>query len=88
MVKLTAVASFECCRAVDECLFDIINKQDLDSIYEELKMWHGQWKRVSLWVTLHLKEDITEPQLQPEPIAQASTTRCKSLNLGYVKRVC
>jgi hypothetical protein len=54
VVKLEAVASFERCRAVDECPFDLQNQHDIVRIYEMLRMWHKQNKRVSVQVTLYL----------------------------------
>jgi hypothetical protein len=71
VVKLEAVASFERCRAVDECPFDLQNQQDIVHIHEMLRMWYKQNKRVSVWVTLYLREDIAEPQSQPDSSARA-----------------
>jgi hypothetical protein len=70
-VKLKAVVSYERCRAVDECPFDLQDQQDIRSVQEVLRMWHKQHKRVSLRVTLYLKEDIIEPQPQPDSSARA-----------------
>jgi hypothetical protein len=71
VVKLEAVASYERCRAVDECPFDLQDQQDIRSVQEVLRMWHKQHKRVSLQVTLYLKEGIIEPQPQLDSSARA-----------------
>ena len=64
VIRLEAVASFERCRAIDECPFDLQDQQDITRLHEVLRMWHARRKRVSVRITLYLKEDI--PQLQPQ----------------------
>jgi hypothetical protein len=71
VVKLEAVASFERCRAVDECPFDLQDQGDIVRVHEVLRMWYKQRKRVSVRITLYLKEDIAEPQSQPDSSARA-----------------
>ncbi|KAI9768075.1 MAG: hypothetical protein M1840_005109 [Geoglossum simile] len=66
MVKIKAIASYERCRVLDECPFELRHQQDFLDALEVLKMWYAQHKRVSLHITLFLKEAITEPQSQAE----------------------
>ena len=62
MVKLEAIASYERCRALDECPFELQHQHDFQDALEVLRMWYAQHKRVSLRITLFLKEAIPEPQ--------------------------
>jgi hypothetical protein len=64
VVKIEAIASYERCRTVDECPFDLQGQGDIIRIHEVLRMWYKQRKRISVRVMLYLKEDIAEPQSQ------------------------
>ncbi|KAI9765482.1 MAG: hypothetical protein M1840_007308 [Geoglossum simile] len=65
VIKLEAIASYERCRTLDECPFELQNHRDIYDALEILRRWNQQRKRVSLRVILHLKEAIVIPQLQP-----------------------
>jgi hypothetical protein len=71
VVKIEAIASFERCRAVDECPFDLQGQGDIVRIHEVLRMWYKQRKRISVRVMLCLKEDIVEPQSRPDSSTRA-----------------
>ncbi|KAI9765687.1 MAG: hypothetical protein M1840_007245 [Geoglossum simile] len=66
VIRLQAVASYERCRALDECPVKLRSQRDIYDATEILRIWHNQRKRVSLWVTLYLKEAIAIPQSQPD----------------------
>ncbi|KAI9860125.1 MAG: hypothetical protein M1813_006235 [Trichoglossum hirsutum] len=75
VVRLEAVASYERCRALDECPLELQSQQNFLDALEILKMWHEQHKRVSLYVTLYLKEAITEPQSQASSSSRTTSSR-------------
>lgn len=75
VVRLEAVASYERCRALDECPFELQSQRDILNALEMLKMWHKQRKRVSLRVTLYLKEAIIEPQSQVDSSTRTASSR-------------
>lgn len=74
VVRLEAVASFERCRAVDECPFDLQDQRDIVRVHEVLRMWYKQRKRVSVRIMLYLKEDIAELQSQLDSGTRAGGT--------------
>ncbi|KAH0562442.1 hypothetical protein GP486_002867 [Trichoglossum hirsutum] len=75
VVRLEAIASYERCRALDECPFELRSQQDVLDALEMLKMWYKQRKRVSLRITLYLKEAITELQSQTDSNAKIASSR-------------
>ncbi|KAI9853380.1 MAG: hypothetical protein M1813_002372, partial [Trichoglossum hirsutum] len=75
VVRLEAVASYERCRALDECPLELQSQQNFLDALEILKMWHEQHKRVSLRVTLYLKEAITKPQSQASSSSRTTSSR-------------
>ncbi|KAI9772130.1 MAG: hypothetical protein M1840_001419, partial [Geoglossum simile] len=75
IVKLEAIASYKRCRTLDECPFELQNQQDFLGALEVLKMWYTQHKRVSLRITLFLKEAIPEPRTQAESTPRYTSSR-------------
>ncbi|KAI9760226.1 MAG: hypothetical protein M1840_002588 [Geoglossum simile] len=67
IVKFEAITSYERCRALDECPFELQYQDDFQDALEMLKIWYMQHKRVSLRIMLFLKEAIPEPRTQADP---------------------
>jgi hypothetical protein len=75
-VKFEAVASYEKCRAADECPQQIKGDSDLDLVMKVLQMWHTKWpsKALVVKITLYLVKRKEEEQVSLSNGQQPSQT--------------